>query len=212
MYKYPVPDPVLYQKLLLAYEHCLKNKRHVKKSQFHLNQESWIHVHGLAQGIWKERYKRLISKIFVVSGAKPFQRQRWKRSQLALPRKRASLSRSKCQPPLERPIQLESAHSELGSQAPATGVECWSRRVSAAINGHLVPQCTQDGSAAQRPKCVLGQSSSTIRPILECQNLTKYRIEMCSGSLIANGLICTTTPSGISNMPDSFGLKAFHAS
>jgi hypothetical protein len=25
VYKYPVPDPALYQKLLLAYEHCLKN-------------------------------------------------------------------------------------------------------------------------------------------------------------------------------------------
>jgi RNA-directed DNA polymerase len=69
VHKYPVPDPVLYQKLLLAYEHCLKNKRHVKKSRFHLNHESWIH--GLALDIQNNRYKPGMSTIFVVTKPKP---------------------------------------------------------------------------------------------------------------------------------------------
>jgi hypothetical protein len=68
-FKYPSPDPALYEALLRAYFNCLKNKRHVKKSSFHLNYESIIHQ--LALDIQNRRYCPGKSSIFIVTHPKP---------------------------------------------------------------------------------------------------------------------------------------------
>jgi len=68
-YKYQSPDPHLYKQLLACYERCLKNKRHVKKSRFHLHHEYLIN--WLAIDIENNTYFPGISSVFVVLNPKP---------------------------------------------------------------------------------------------------------------------------------------------
>ena len=69
MLKYPSPDLDLYKALIKAYERCLENKPHVKKTSFHLTFEKTIH--GLALEIQNRTYHPGLSNIFVVTHPKP---------------------------------------------------------------------------------------------------------------------------------------------
>ena len=68
-FKYQSPDPHLYKKLLFCYERCLKNKRHLKKTRFHLHHEFMINQ--LAIDIKNNTYFPVKSSIFVVLNPKP---------------------------------------------------------------------------------------------------------------------------------------------
>jgi len=68
-YRYPSPNPELYQALLRSYYRCLENKAAVKKTVFHLNHERIIHQ--LSLDIENKTYRPEMSNIFVVLHPKP---------------------------------------------------------------------------------------------------------------------------------------------
>jgi len=68
-FKYQSPDPHLYKKLLACYQQCLKNKRHLKKTRFHLHHEFMINQ--LAIDIYNNTYSPVKSSVFVVLNPKP---------------------------------------------------------------------------------------------------------------------------------------------
>ena len=68
-FKFQSPDPHLYKELLSCYKKCLQNKRHVKKTRFHLHHEFLINQ--LALDIENNTYYPCISSVFVVLNPKP---------------------------------------------------------------------------------------------------------------------------------------------
>jgi len=66
MLKYPSPDLDLYKALIKAYERCLENKPHVKKTSFHLTFEKTIH--GLALEIQNRTYHGQATANEVIQG------------------------------------------------------------------------------------------------------------------------------------------------
>lgn len=67
--KYQSPPGALYKKLLESYDRCIRNKRHVKKTKFHLFHE--FHINKLALDIHNNTYFPGISNIFVILSPKP---------------------------------------------------------------------------------------------------------------------------------------------
>ena len=68
-FKYPSPSPLLYKALILSYFRCLKNKRHLKQTAFHLTHEKTIHQPILE--IENRTYHPVLSNIFIVRQPKP---------------------------------------------------------------------------------------------------------------------------------------------
>lgn len=67
--KYRAPNPDLYKSLLAAYDRCLENKRHIRRTTFHLNYEKI--VYDLCLDIEDRVYRPGLSSIFIVLHPKP---------------------------------------------------------------------------------------------------------------------------------------------